>query len=204
MEADVGEDGTAVGELLPVKVRLKVSEILMRGMSLEVGEYSADKQNQDIKLVDLEKASYGCIDAREDLEDPDAALSGPALPAASHDQQGHNPQATTGPGKMKDAPVHPNYSEENKEAGCTPQSELSGDTTLSDTESQSFCKVTSINYRVYKIWKGKNAEQFDLKHDNANSSFEVILGSKMTRSRGFFTKNNTNMSGSHGEARHEQ
>jgi hypothetical protein len=42
MEADVGEDGRAVGKFLRIKVRMKVSKPLMRGIMLERGEGRKD------------------------------------------------------------------------------------------------------------------------------------------------------------------
>jgi hypothetical protein len=100
------------------------------------------------------------------------------------------------------------------------------------TESKRFCEVTGVNYRIYKNRRGtvnqlriremfgnrggaelransllgKRLADFEMAHahEEEESSFEILLGPKRLRREEVSTANNDNMSGPHGEARHEQ
>jgi hypothetical protein len=125
------------------------------------------------------------------------------------------------PVKEPDAPMQPDK-DTTEEGAAKPASE---------TESQRFCQVTGLNYRVYKNRRGTvnqiRAREIDGKRGSAelrmNStlgkramdyemvygpeeepSFEVILNPKRLRTEEVSTGNNVHMSGPHGEARHEQ
>jgi hypothetical protein len=101
----------------------------------------------------------------------------------------------------------------------------------SETESQRFCQVTGLNYRVYKNRRGtvnqlrareidgtrgcaelrlnnilgKRAMDYEMAYGREEeSSFEVILNPKRLRTEEASTGNNQHMSGPHGEARHAQ
>jgi hypothetical protein len=103
--------------------------------------------------------------------------------------------------------------------------------TVSDSESQRF-KVSRVNYRIFKHWRGtvnqlricelhgtkgvaelransllgNRVAEFERahEHEEVESSCEVLLGPKHIRSEEISIANDGNMSGPHGEARHEQ
>jgi hypothetical protein len=100
------------------------------------------------------------------------------------------------------------------------------------TESKRLCEVTCINYQIYKNRRGianqlrirelfgakgvaelransilgKRVADFDMAHahEEGESSFEVLLGPKLTRREEVSMANNVNMSEPHDEAQHEQ
>jgi hypothetical protein len=125
------------------------------------------------------------------------------------------------PVKETAAPVQPD----------TGNAEVGGAKPASETESQRFCQVTGLNYRVYKNRRGtvnqlraretdgtrgsaelrlnsilgKRAMDYELAYGREEeSSFEVILNPKRLRTEEASTGNNQHMSGPHGEARHAQ